>query len=236
VSVSHTINKGVISSSGAAPLSASYLQSGTSEVIVDTILPASSTNTLVAAAFGQGGSSSGNLVAIEIVASQPCTIKTNGTGTSEVQTITITGTPTGGTFALAFGGAITSPLAYNASAADVQAALRLLSTLGGTTVTCGGGALPGTPVTVTFGSTLANTNVAQIVSDLGTGLTGGSSPAVAVTTTTPGVPQETLTLIAGVPITWDVSVLAACPFAGAVTAWYVTSTNAVRLQARILIA
>jgi hypothetical protein len=235
MSITHSISKGVVSSS-ASPLSGSYLQVGMSEVSIDTQIPASSTNLLVAAAFGPGGTATGNLLSIEITSSQPCTIKTNGTGTSEIQTLTITGTPTGGTFALAYSGQVTGPIAYNASAGTVQTALRALAAIGSTGVTCTGGALPGTPVTITFGGTLANTNVALITSDAGAGLTGGTTPAVAVTTATPGLPQEVLTLTAGIPFTWDVSGPHACPFAGAVTAWYVTQTAAGRLQARILTA
>jgi hypothetical protein len=45
---------------------------------------------------------------------------------NEVQRITITGTPTGGTFTLTFQGNTTAPIAYNASAATVVAALEAL--------------------------------------------------------------------------------------------------------------
>jgi hypothetical protein len=37
-------------------------------------------------------------------------------GTNEVQTITVTGTPTGGSFTVTFAGATTSAIAYNANA------------------------------------------------------------------------------------------------------------------------
>src|SRR5689334_9864595 len=69
-------------------------------------------------------------------------------GVTEVQTITVTGTPTGGTFKLAALGQTTAAIAYNANAAAVQAALRALSRVGAVTVT--GGAGPGTPWVVTF--------------------------------------------------------------------------------------
>jgi hypothetical protein len=45
---------------------------------------------------------------------------------NEVQTITITGTPTGGTFYLIWNDAVTAPIAYNAAAAAVQTALNAL--------------------------------------------------------------------------------------------------------------
>ena len=47
-------------------------------------------------------------------------------GANEVQTISITGSPTGGTFTLSFAGQTTAPIAYNASAATVVAALQAL--------------------------------------------------------------------------------------------------------------
>jgi len=48
----------------------------------------------------------------------------------EVQTVTITGAPTGGTFTLTFGAQTTSAIAYNATAAQVQTALQALSSVG----------------------------------------------------------------------------------------------------------
>lgn len=45
---------------------------------------------------------------------------------SRVQVVTITGTGTAGTFTLAIGGTVTSPLAYNATPAAVQTAIRAL--------------------------------------------------------------------------------------------------------------
>ena len=49
---------------------------------------------------------------------------------ANIQTVTLAGSPTGGTFTLSFGGQTTSALAYNASAATVQAALQALSSIG----------------------------------------------------------------------------------------------------------
>lgn len=107
------------------------------------------------------------------------------TGTSEVQTVTITGTPTGGTFTLTYAGQTTAPIAYNANAAAVQAALEALSNIGAGNVVGAGGALPGTPVTITFAGALANQVIATMTAD-GSALTGGTSPAVSVAKTTPG--------------------------------------------------
>jgi hypothetical protein len=108
-----------------------------------------------------------------------------GTAVNEVQTVTITGTPTGGTFKLMFGDQVSASIAYNAAAAAVQTALAALSNIGTGNVTCGGGALPGTAVTVTFSGTLAGRNVPMLVV-VDAALTGGTAPAIAVTETTPG--------------------------------------------------
>jgi hypothetical protein len=113
---------------------------------------------------------------------------------SEVQRVTITGTPTGGTFTLTFGGQTTATIAYNATASAVQTALAALSTIGTGNVSCAGGPLPGTPVDVTFTGTLAQQNVASLTAT-GTGLTGGTSPAVAISTTTAGAAPTQLDLI-----------------------------------------
>jgi hypothetical protein len=107
-------------------------------------------------------------------------------GTNELQTLTITGTPTGGTFLLTFMGATTATIAYNAAAAAVQTALVALATIGTGNVVCGGGPLPGTPVTITFQGTLASQPLPLITAN-GAGLTGGSSPTASVARTTQGV-------------------------------------------------
>ena len=108
---------------------------------------------------------------------------------NEVQTVTITGSPTGGTFTLTYSGQTTGSIAYNASAATVQTALVALSNIGSGQVAVTGGPLPGTPLTVTFTGTLAATNVAQMTAT--SSLTGGSSPAVTVATAVGGVASST---------------------------------------------
>jgi hypothetical protein len=109
----------------------------------------------------------------------------NVAGTNEVQTITTTGTPTGGTFTLTFGLHTTAPIAYNAAAAAVQTALRDLPNLDTADVSCSGGALP-TGVVVTFAGEYANENVPLLVADY-SALTGGTTPTVSIATTTPGI-------------------------------------------------
>lgn len=108
-------------------------------------------------------------------------VVTAGDGTSDVQTITITGSPTGGTFTLTFGGQTTIPLPFNATAAQVESALNALSSLGAYSVACTGGPLPGTGIVVTF-----QYGGNQAVITHADSLTGGATPAVVVTHTTPG--------------------------------------------------
>jgi hypothetical protein len=176
-----------------------------------------------------------NLQAVYLISDRGCTIKTNGTGTSEVQTLTITGTPTSGTFALGFGGQITAPINYNATATDVQTALRALSSIGSTGVTCTGGPLPGSAVTITFGGTLANTNVATIATNGAGGLSGGTTPTSSVAVTTAGKPSDVINLVAGIPYVWEKSAgYNACLFTVDVTSAYVSSTLASQLNGFIL--
>ncbi|MET9436870.1 hypothetical protein [Streptomyces sp. NPDC006551] len=106
-------------------------------------------------------------------------------GTDEVQTVTITGSPTGGTYTLTFDGQTTTGIVYNATASAVQSALEALSNVEAGDVVSAGGPHPDTPVTVTFGGQYDGEDVPQMTAS-GASLTGGTSPAVTVTTTTPG--------------------------------------------------
>ncbi|MDX3044107.1 hypothetical protein PV383_44145 [Streptomyces caniscabiei] len=103
----------------------------------------------------------------------------------EVQQVAITGSPTGGTYTLTLSGQTTAGIAYNATASAVQSALEALSNVEVGDVVCAGGPHPGTPVTVTFEGQFAGTDVPQMTGSAAS-LTGGTSPAVVVTTTTPG--------------------------------------------------
>lgn len=102
---------------------------------------------------------------------------------AEQQTVTITGTPTGGTFTLTYSGQTTGNIAYNATNTAVQTALEALSNLAPGDVTVTGGPGPGTPWVVTFASSLGN--VTQMTAN-GALLTGGTTPTVTVTTGTQG--------------------------------------------------
>jgi hypothetical protein len=103
--------------------------------------------------------------------------------TNEVQTATITGGPTGGTFTLTWSGQTTAAIAYNATAAAVQAALEALSNIAPGDVTVTGNA--GGPYTVTWGGTHLGDDVAAMTASA-TNLTGGTSPGVTIATATAG--------------------------------------------------
>lgn len=111
-------------------------------------------------------------------------VKLTGPEVNEVQTLTITGGPTGGSFTLTFKGQTTAAIAFGATAAAVDAALEALTTIGAGNVTCAGGPLPGTAVTITFVGTLAGTNVPLITAT--SSLTGGTTPTITVAQTTAG--------------------------------------------------
>lgn len=92
----------------------------------------------------------------------------------EVQILSLPTQPTGGTFTLTYSGQTTAAIAYNANAAAVQSALEALSNIAVGDVVCSGGALPGTPVIITFAQNLGDQDVSLITGD-GTSLTGGSA-------------------------------------------------------------
>ncbi len=110
---------------------------------------------------------------------------TTASNASEVQSLVTSGTPTGGTFKLRFRGYETATIAYNAAAAAIQAALESLGSIGTGNLVAAGGPLPAA-VTLTFAGTLANQNMPSITVT-SPAFTGGTTPAAAVTTTTPGV-------------------------------------------------
>lgn len=100
-----------------------------------------------------------------------------------VQVVRLTGSPAGGTFTLTFGGQTTSGIASNASASAVQSALAGLSSVGTgnvvVTAAAGGG------WEVRFAGSLGGHWQAKLTAS-GSGLTGGTSPAVAVSTVSLG--------------------------------------------------
>lgn len=112
-------------------------------------------------------------------------------GTDEVQTITIGGTPTGGTFKLAYDGQVTAAISWNSTNAtligNIDTALEALSNIGTGNVTTAVGTMTagiGT-ATVTFAGALAKKAVNTIT--VNDNSMTGTSPTIAVAETTPGV-------------------------------------------------
>lgn len=110
----------------------------------------------------------------------------------EVDSVAITGAPTGGTFTLTFtwGGNIytTAAVAFNATAAAVAGAVQAAAgtpALPATSVTGSGGPLPASAVTLTFTGGISGPVTVQSANSAG--LTGGTTPTATFTRTTQGV-------------------------------------------------
>jgi len=104
--------------------------------------------------------------------------------------------------ATGYGGAASTSwaLAYNATAAQVKAALEALPNIGVGNVDVTGGALPGTALTITFRGTLTKRDVPNLIAT--SSLTGGATPAITITTVDgkAGTTSEVQTLtISGTP-------------------------------------
>lgn len=111
-------------------------------------------------------------------------------GTTEVQTLTIGGTPTGGTFTITYDGQTTVPITWTATdatlVADVDAALEALTNIGTGGITAADGTLTSGIGTITLTFALTNTLKAQNLMVCNSSLTG-TSPTAVITETTPGV-------------------------------------------------
>lgn len=110
-------------------------------------------------------------------------------GTSEVQTLTIGGTPTGGTFQLGFEGRGTGDIAWSATNATLISNMNTAfdAAFGASSIVAATGAITGGigTVTMTFGANYAKRAVstATVVQNALT----GTSPTLAIAETTPGV-------------------------------------------------
>lgn len=105
----------------------------------------------------------------------------SGAVSSEVQTLTL-GAASAGTITITFDGETTGAIAFNASAATVQAALEAMSNVNAGSIVVTGGPLPAL-VTLTFsGPQYAGQNVPEITATP-SGLTGGT---VTIATTNQG--------------------------------------------------
>jgi hypothetical protein len=125
-------------------------------------------------------------------------------GTAEVQLLTPGGTWSAGTFTLTRDGFTTPPLPYNATAAQIQAALNALpSALGLNPLVVTGGPISTSVVTLTAQAGTVG-NIAQVTADIS--LVTGSSPTIAPSTSVAGVAgvndgRQTGTNIVGILLT-----------------------------------
>lgn len=111
-------------------------------------------------------------------------------GTNEVQTLTIGGTPTGGTFKLTFDGYTSGPITWSSTnatlLANIQAALDAMPNVGANGIVAAAGSLTagiGT-ITLTGGGNLINKALPLMVA---TSSLTGTAPTAVVAETTPGV-------------------------------------------------
>lgn len=106
-------------------------------------------------------------------------------GTQEVNTLTGTGTISGGTFTITYSAQTTTAIPYNATAADVQAALEALSNIAPGDIIVTGGPIATVPFVLTFGGTLNGTVAGAPVTASAVSLTG-TTPGITVTRTVTG--------------------------------------------------
>jgi PKD repeat protein len=104
--------------------------------------------------------------------------------TDEQQTVRVTNA-TGGTFTLTFDGQTTAALPFNATAAQVDAALEALSSIGPNNVQTSGGPVSTSNVNVFFRRALQQTNQPQLTGD-GAALTGATAPTLTLNTSLQG--------------------------------------------------
>lgn len=103
---------------------------------------------------------SADVEAIGVTSAHRVEISKTNHGVNSIQQVEVTAAVDGGTFRLRYGTLWTGDIAYDASAADIKAALEAISTIDSVTVT---GTTP--TWTVTFGGTLAKTNVIPLYMD-----------------------------------------------------------------------
>ncbi len=108
--------------------------------------------------------------------------------TDPERTVTITGSPTGGTYTLTFNGAASTPIAFNAPSSALEAALTALATVGAGNAWVTGP--NGGPYNVTFAN--ARAHPVPILEADYSGLTGGTEARVEIRHSRPHSEPETL--------------------------------------------
>ena len=97
-------------------------------------------------------------------------------GTDEVQTLTQNGSVSSGTFYVTFGGYNSATVAYNATAAELQAVIEALPSVGAGNVTVARSGSSGSYVyTVTYKNALGSQNVAQMTATSTAGSIAGAT-------------------------------------------------------------
>lgn len=113
------------------------------------------------------------------------------TPVTEVQSLVLTGTPTGGSFKLGFMGIESGSITYNTTeattAAAIQVALLAMSNIGGSNVSVSAPGAQDT-YTITFAASLASVGLPLLTLSTNA-LTGGTSPTGTVTRLTAGTPR-----------------------------------------------
>ena len=102
------------------------------------------------------------------------------TGTNEELTLTIAGSPSQGSIVLSQSGNATVPILYNELTVGVVSKISAMPHIGAGNLSGTGGALPGTPVVLTYINALSQTNIPTMTID-------DNALKVAVVMTTPGV-------------------------------------------------
>jgi hypothetical protein len=179
-------------------LNATSVTLGTLDITASLTLEASAAQTV--AELANWDANTGRTVRLEFIGP----VGGIEAGANEIQTLSITGVPTGGTFTLTFAGQTTAPIAFNATAAAVVAALQAITTInatGNTNLSATGGPLPATPVVLTFIGDWAGYDVPLITAS-SAGLTGGTTPTATVAVTTPGRTGSRYVTI-DLPGVWD---------------------------------
>lgn len=110
---------------------------------------------------------------------------------NEIQTLTIAGTPTGGTFTILApmgneAANTTTAIPYEVTAHDIKVRIEALPTIGRGNVVVTGGPLPDLPLTITFSGALAHSDVPKLQIATST-LVGTPTPVITLTETRNGV-------------------------------------------------
>ena len=172
---------------------------------IDEASPSAGESTVGVDTFALTGSATIVPVGARFTTAGITTVRTvTATQNSQVWTLTITGSPTGGTFDVVLNGETAAANAYNITGANLQTALEgLASVTAGDVTVVGDG-----PYTITLGGDLKNTSGNELTAD-GASLTGGTTPDAVVAAVQDGLS------------TWEVT------FSPAWTAGFVPSDDAV---------